>query len=228
MGADIRGAGTDVIKIHGVDMLRPSTYSIIPDQIEAGTYMVMAAATGSSLLIKNVIPKHLEAITDKLIASGAEVEEFDDSIRVTGGKVIKKINVKAMPHPGFPTDMQPQITAMLCRAEGTSIITEGVWEGGRFRYTDELKRMGANISVDGKMAVVEGVSKLTGAPVRAADLRAGAAMIIAALTAEGTTEIEDIHYIERGYENIVAKLTAVGADIQKIIVPDGDSVRQAQ
>ena len=228
MGADIRGAGTDVINIHGVDMLRPSTYSIIPDQIEAGTYMVMAAATGSSLLIKNVIPKHLEAITDKLIASGAEVEEFDDSIRVTGGKVIKKINVKAMPHPGFPTDMQPQITAMLCRAEGTSIITEGVWEGGRFRYTDELKRMGANISVDGKMAVVEGVSKLTGAPVRAADLRAGAAMIIAALTAEGTTEIEDIHYIERGYENIVAKLTAVGADIQKIIVPDGDSVRQAQ
>jgi len=228
MGADIRGAGTDVIKIHGVDMLRPSTYSIIPDQIEAGTYMVMAAATGSSLLIKNVIPKHLEAITDKLIASGAEVEEFDDSIRVTGGKVIKKINVKAMPHPGFPTDMQPQITAMLCRAEGTSIITEGVWEGGRFRYTDELKRIGANISVDGKMAVVEGVSKLTGAPVRAADLRAGAAMIIAALTAEGTTEIEDIHYIERGYENIVAKLTAVGADIQKIIVPDGDSVRQAQ
>ena len=228
MGADIRGAGTDVIKIHGVDMLRPSTYSIIPDQIEAGTYMVMAAATGSSLLIKNVIPKHLEAITDKLIASGAEVEEFDDSIRVTGGKVIKKINVKAMPHPGFPTDMQPQITAMLCRAEGTSIITEGVWEGGRFRYTDELKRMGANISVDGKMAVVEGVSKLTGAPVRAADLRAGAAMIIAALTAEGTTEIEDIHYIERGYENIVAKLTAVGADIQKIIVPDGDSMRQAQ
>ncbi|MBQ2751297.1 MAG: UDP-N-acetylglucosamine 1-carboxyvinyltransferase [Oscillospiraceae bacterium] len=228
MGADIRGAGTDVIKIHGVDMLRPSTYSIIPDQIEAGTYMVMAAATGSSLLIKNVIPKHLEAITDKLISSGAEVEEFDDSIRVTGGKVIKKINVKAMPHPGFPTDMQPQITAMLCRAEGTSIITEGVWEGGRFRYTDELKRMGANISVDGKMAVVEGVSKLTGAPVRAADLRAGAAMIIAALTAEGTTEIEDIHYIERGYENIVAKLTAVGADIQKIIVPDGDSMRQAQ
>ena len=228
MGADIRGAGTDVIKIHGVDMLRPSAYSIIPDQIEAGTYMVMAAATGSSLLIKNVIPKHLEAITDKLIASGAEVEEFDDSIRVTGGKVIKKINVKAMPHPGFPTDMQPQITAMLCRAEGTSIITEGVWEGGRFRYTDELKRMGANISVDGKMAVVEGVSKLTGAPVRAADLRAGAAMIIAALTAEGTTEIEDIHYIERGYENIVAKLTAVGADIQKIIVPDGDSMRQAQ
>ena len=174
-----------------------------------------------------LIPKHLEAITDKLIASGAEVEEFDDSIRVTGGQVIKKINVKAMPHPGFPTDMQPQITAMLCRAEGTSIITEGVWEGGRFRYTDELKRMGANISVDGKMAVVEGVSKLTGAPVRAADLRAGAAMIIAALTAEGTTEIEDIHYIERGYENMVSKLQAVGADIRKIVLPDGDTARQA-
>ena len=228
MGADIRGAGTDVIKVHGVDVLRPSTYSIIPDQIEAGTYMALAAATKSRLLIKNVIPKHLESITDKLIAAGAEVEEFDDSILVVGKEKINRINIKTMPHPGFPTDMQPQITAMLCRAEGTSIITEGVWEGGRFRYIDELKRMGANISVDGKMAVVEGVSKLTGAPVRATDLRAGAAMIIAALAAEGPTEIEDIQYIERGYENIVSKLQAVGADIQKIVTPDGDNVRQAQ
>ena len=227
MGADIRGAGTDVIKIHGVDILHPSTYSIIPDQIEAGTYMVLAASTGSKILIKNVIPKHLESITDKLTAVGAEVEEFDDSILVTGNSRINRINVKTMPHPGFPTDMQPQITAMLCRAEGTSIITEGVWEGGRFKYIDELKRMGANVSVEGKMAVVEGVSKLTGAPVRATDLRAGAALVIAALSAEGNTEIEDIQYIERGYENMVAKLKAVGADIQKIVVPDGDTARQA-
>ena len=227
MGADIRGAGTDVIKIHGVDILHPSTYSIIPDQIEAGTYMVMAASTGSKILIKNVIPKHLESITDKLIATGAEVEEFDDSILVTGNEKINRINVKTMPHPGFPTDMQPQITAMLCRAEGTSIITEGVWEGGRFKYIDELKRMGANVSVEGKMAVVEGVKKLSGAPVRATDLRAGAALVIAALSAEGTTEIEDIQYIERGYENMVSKLQAVGADIQKIVLPDGDTARQA-
>ncbi len=228
MGADIRGAGTDVIKVHGVDVLHPSTYSIIPDQIEAGTYMVLAAATGGDVLIKNVIPKHLESITDKLTAAGALVEELDDAVRVTGQAVISKVNVKTLPHPGFPTDMQPQITAMLCRAGGTSIITEGVWEGGRFKYIDELKRMGANISVDGKMAVIEGVTRLTGAPVKATDLRAGAALIIAALTAEGVTEIEDIEYIERGYENIVEKLTQLGADIKKQITPDSDIIRPAQ
>ena len=228
MGADIRGAGTDVIKVHGVDVLHPSTYSIIPDQIEAGTYMVLAAATGGDVLIKNVIPKHLESITDKLTAAGALVEELDDAVRVTGQAVISKVNVKTLPHPGFPTDMQPQITAMLCRAGGTSIITEGVWEGGRFKYIDELKRLGANISVDGKMAVIEGVTRLTGAPVKATDLRAGAALIIAALTAEGVTEIEDIEYIERGYENIVEKLTQLGADIKKQITPDSDIIRPAQ
>ncbi len=228
MGADIRGAGTDVIKVHGVDMLRPSTYSIIPDQIEAGTYMVLAAATGSDLLIKNVIPKHLESISDKLLAAGAIVEELDDAIRVTGQTVLNKVNVKTLPHPGFPTDMQPQITAMLCRACGTSIITEGVWEGGRFKYIDELKRMGANISVDGKMAVIEGVSRLTGAPVKATDLRAGAALVIAALAAEGVTEIEDIEHIERGYEKIVEKLIQIGADIKKQITPDSDVIRPAQ
>ncbi|WMJ83555.1 UDP-N-acetylglucosamine 1-carboxyvinyltransferase [Oscillospiraceae bacterium LTW-04] len=228
MGADIRGAGTDVIKVHGVDVLRPSTYSIIPDQIEAGTYMVLAAATGSDLLIKNVIPKHLESVTDKLEAAGAIVEELDDAVHVTGQATINKVNVKTLPHPGFPTDMQPQITAMLCRAGGTSIITEGVWEGGRFKYIDELKRMGANISVDGKMAVIEGVTRLTGAPVKATDLRAGAALIIAALAAEGVTEIEDIEHIERGYEKIVEKLVHIGADIKKQITPDSDMIRPAQ
>ena len=228
MGADVRGAGTDVIKIHGVDLLRPSSYSIIPDQIEAGTYMALAAACGGNLLIKNVIPKHLESITDKLVAAGAEVTEYDDSIRVAGSPVINRVNVKTMPHPGFPTDMQPQITALLCRAGGTSIVTEGVWEGGRFKYIDELKRMGANISVDGKMAVIEGVPKLTGARVRATDLRAGAALVIAGLCAEGVTEIENIEFIERGYECIVEKLRGVGADIQKVLVPDVEAVRPAQ
>ena len=225
MGADIRGAGTDVIKIHGVDLLHPSSYSIIPDQIEAGTYMVLAAATQSDLLIRNVIPKHLESITDKLLAAGAKVEEYDDSIRVIGQREINRTNVKTLPHPGFPTDMQPQLTAMLTRANGTSMISEGVWDS-RFKYVNELNRMGANISVDGKIAVVEGVAKLTGAPVRATDLRAGAAMIIAALMAEGTTEIENIDHIERGYERIVEKLTAIGADIRRVPVPD--TARPAQ
>ena len=219
MGADIRGAGTDVIKIHGVDVLRPSHYSIIPDQIEAGTYMVLAAATGSDILVKNVIPKHLESITDKLLAAGAMIEEFDEDIRVVGSRTLNRVNVKTLPHPGFPTDMQPQITAMLCCANGTSIITEGVWDA-RFRYVDELKRLGANISVDGKMAVIEGVPVLKGAPVKATDLRAGAALVIAALMAEGTTEIEDIDHIERGYELIVDKLLSLGADIRKVGIPD--------
>ena len=228
MGADIRGAGTDVIKVHGVDLLRPSSYSIIPDQIEAGTYMALAAATGSEIIIRNVIPKHLESIIDKLEAAGAEITEYDDAVRVAGRPEIRRVNVKTMPHPGFPTDMQPQMTALLCRAAGTSIITEGVWEGGRFKYIDELKRMGANISVDGKMAVIEGVSRLTGARVRATDLRAGAALVIAGLCAEGITEIENIEYIERGYEGIVEKLRGVGADIRKVTLPDAEAVRPAQ
>ena len=220
MGADIRGAGTDVIKIHGVDILHGTTYSIIPDQIEAGTYMVAAAATYGDVLIKNVSPKHLESITDKLVKSGAEVIEYDDSIRVRREAPIEKVNIKTMPHPGFPTDMQPQMTAMLTMAQGTSIVTEGVWDN-RMRYTDELKRMGAKIQVDGKVAVVEGVPSLSGAPVKATDLRAGAALLIAGLMAQGTTYIEDIHYIERGYENIVDKLVALGADIEKIDVVEG-------
>lgn len=219
MGADIRGAGTDVIKIHGVDFLRGTTYSIIPDQIEAGTYMVAAAATKGDVLIKNIIPKHLESITDKLIKAGVSVTENDDSIRVTREGPIEKISLKTMPHPGFPTDMQPQMTTLLSIASGTSIVTEGVWDN-RFKYVDELRRMGANIQVDGKVAVVEGVEGLTAAPVKATDLRAGAAMLIAGLMAKGTTEIEEIYHIERGYENIIEKLNSLGANIKKIEVPD--------
>jgi UDP-N-acetylglucosamine 1-carboxyvinyltransferase len=221
MGADIRGAGTDVIKIHGVDILHGTTYSIIPDQIEAGTYMVAAAATGGDVLVKNVIPKHMEAITDKLEKAGATVIEYDDSIRVMRDAELSKVNVKTLPHPGFPTDMQPQMTALLSIAHGTSIVTEGVWDN-RFRYVDELRRMGAQIQVDGKVAVIEGVPQLTGAPVRAVDLRAGAAVLIAAMTARGTTEIEDIEHIERGYEDIVEKLTALGANVRKVIIPEGN------
>ena len=215
MGADVRGAGTDVIKIHGVDLLRPSTYSIIPDQIEAGTYMVLAAATKGEILVKNVIPKHLESITDKLRAAGVTVEEFDEAVRVTAGVELKKVNIKTLPHPGFPTDMQPQIAVMLCCAQGTSIITEGVWEG-RFRYADEIKRMGALISVEGKMAVIEGVASLKGAQVMANDLRAGAALVIAALMAQGQSEIEGIEHIERGYEKMINKLLLLGADIKRV------------
>ena len=219
MGADIRGAGTDVIKIHGVDMLRGTTYSIIPDQIEAGTYMTMAAAAGGDVLVKNVIPKHLESITDKLLQAGVEVLEYDDSIRICRDGPLKKVNVKTMPHPGFPTDMQPQMTTLLSIAEGTSIVTEGVWDN-RFKYVDELRRMGAKIQVDGKVAVVEGVSQLKGAPVKATDLRAGAALLQAALCAQGQSQLEDIHYIERGYEDIIPKLQNLGANIKKVSVPD--------
>ncbi len=219
MGADVRGAGTDVIKIHGVDILHGTTYSIIPDQIEAGTYMVAAAATGGDVLVKNVIPKHLESIIEKLEKAGAVITEYDDAVRVTRDGELNKVNVKTMPHPGFPTDMQPQMTALLSMAAGTSIVTEGVWDN-RFRYVDELRRMGAIIQVDGKVAVVEGVSLLTGAPVRAVDLRAGAAVLIAAMAAKGLTEIEDIEHIERGYEDIADKLTALGANVKKTIVPE--------
>ena len=224
MGADIRGAGTDTIKIRGVERLSGGSYAIIPDQIEAGTYMVAAAATGGDVLIQNVIPKHLESITDKLRKAGAEVEEFDDSIRVRRTGPILPVNVKTMPHPGFPTDMQPQMATMLCCAGGTSIISEGVWDN-RFKYVDELRKMGANIQVDGKVAVIEGVEQLTGAPVRALDLRAGAAMLIAGLMADGCTEVEDIHHIERGYSDLVEKLNRLGADIRKVTCSDNETER---
>ncbi len=226
MGADVRGAGTDVIKIHGVESLHGCTYSIIPDQIEAGTYMVAAAATRGDVLIKNVIPKHLESISAKLVECGAQLTEYDDAIRVVATGRPKKCNIKTMPHPGFPTDMQPQMATLLALADGTSIISESVWDN-RFRYADQLVRMGAQIQVDGKMAVIEGVEKLKGAPIKATDLRAGAAMLIAGLVAEGTTEIEDIEHIERGYENYVEKLTALGADIKKVRIPDQFSASNA-
>ncbi len=219
MGADVTGAGTDVIKIRGVEKMYGTTYSIIPDQIEAGTYMAAAAATGGDIVVKNVIPKHLESITAKLQEMGVDVEEYDDAVRVFRQRPLVHCNVKTMPHPGFPTDMQPQIGILLSLAEGTSILTEDVW-GSRFRYIDELRRMGAMVQVDGKTAVFQGVDHLTAAPVRAVDLRAGAAMVIAALAASGTTEIEDIHHIERGYENLVEKLRAIGADIVRLEEPD--------
>lgn len=218
MGADIRGAGTDLIKIHGVEKLSGTTYSIIPDQIEAGTYMAAAAATGGDVLVKNVIPKHLESISAKLEEMGVEVTPYDDAVRIRREGKLTKCNIKTMPHPGFPTDMQPQICAVLAIAEGTSIVAEGVWDN-RFRYTEELRRLGVKVSVEGRVAVFEGVPRLKAAPVKATDLRAGAAVIIAALTAEGTTEIEEIQHIERGYEDIEQKLRALGADIRRVHVP---------
>ena len=226
MGADIRGAGTDVIKIRGVERLEGTTYTIIPDQIEAGTYMFAAAATGGNVLVKNVIPKHLESITAKLEEMGVTVEEYDDSVRVYRERPLMRTNIKTMPHPGFPTDMQPQASVLLSIAEGTSIVTEGVWDN-RFRYVDQLTRMGAQIQVDGKIAVITGVSHLTGAPVVATDLRAGAAMILAGLVADGVTEIEDIIYIERGYENVVEKFKALGADISVVSIKPGEAIRKA-
>ena len=226
MGANIMGAGTDVIKIRGVKQLRGGAYSIIPDQIEAGTYMAAVAAAGGDVLIQNVIPKHLDCITAKLVEMGVEVEELDDAVRVRRSGPISRTNVKTMPYPGFPTDMQPQIAAVLCLANGTSVLTEGVWDS-RYRYVDEFRRMGAHIQVDGKVAVIEGVPALTGAPVHACDLRAGAAMVIAGLAAQGVTEVDGIYHIERGYENLVGKLAGVGADIRTITVPDEDAKSQA-
>jgi UDP-N-acetylglucosamine 1-carboxyvinyltransferase len=225
MGADIRGAGTDIIKIHGVKQLHGTTYSIIPDQIEAGTYMVAAAATGGDVLVKNVIPKHLESITAKLVEAGATVEEFDEAVRVYRTKPLTSCMVKTLPHPGFPTDMQPQFATMLCIANGTSTVHEAVWDN-RFRYVEQLTRMNAKIKVDGSIAIIEGVDHLTSAPVKAVDLRAGAAMIIAGLIAKGTTEIEDIRHIQRGYETIIEKFRALGADISLISVPDVDEAKQ--
>ena len=223
MGADIMGAGTDVIKINGVERLMGGTYSIIPDQIEAGTYMAAVAATGGSVTVKNVIPKHLECISVKLAEMGCEIEEGDDWVRVTRNGPMKKIRVKTLPYPGFPTDMQPQLAAALCLAEGTSVVTEGVWEN-RYRYADELRRMGASIQVDGKVAVIEGVAQYSPATVSACDLRAGAAMVIAALAAPGVSQVENIVYIQRGYEDLVEKLTGLGADIRQEPVADEDAV----
>jgi UDP-N-acetylglucosamine 1-carboxyvinyltransferase len=223
MGADIRGAGTDVIKIRGVEHLHGTTYATIPDQIEAGTYMVAAAATKGDVVIANVIPKHLESITAKLRKCGVHVEESDESVHVWVDSPIQPTSLKTMPHPGFPTDMQPQFSTLLTMAAGTSKITEDIFNN-RFRYVAELRKMGADISVEGKVAVIEGVKVLKGAPVSATDLRAGAAMIIAGLAAEGITEIDNIFYIERGYERIDEKLRGLGADINRVILPDTDSV----
>ncbi len=214
-GADIRGAGTDVIKIRGVERMHGATYSIIPDQIEAGSYMVAAVATAGDVLIKNVIPKHLDPITTKLVKAGAVVEEFDDSLRIYRTGELSPVKINTMPHPGFPTDMQPLMGVLLSVANGTSTVTEGIWDN-RFRYVDELAKMGSNIQVDGQVAVIEGVEKLLPAPLRASDLRAGAALVVAALMTEGTSEIDDIAHVQRGYEDIVQKLQALGADITQV------------
>ena len=219
MGADITGAGTDMIKIRGVDKLRGGEYSIIPDQIEAGTYMAAVTAAGGEVRVCNVIPKHMECITAKLVEMGAEVEEEGDSLIVRRHGPLQRTNVKTMFYPGFPTDMHPQIAAVLCLANGTSVITEGVWDN-RYRYTEEFRRLGAKIQVDGKIAIIEGVEKLTGAPMEACDLRAGAGVIIAGLAAQGTSEISNVKHIERGYEDIIGKLSRIGADIRVVEVPD--------
>ena len=223
MGANIMGAGTSVIKIRGVNSLNGTNYSIIPDQIEAGTYMAAAVATKGDVLIENVTPKHLESIIAKLRETGAKITEYDEAVRVTMTERPKKCNVKTMPHPGFPTDMQPQMATVLAVANGTSIVTEGVWDN-RFRYIEQLTLMGADIQVDGKTAVITGVNQLGGAPVKAVDLRAGAAMIIAGLVANGVTEIEEIERIDRGYEDVVEKFTNLGANIKRVYLPDGQKI----
>lgn len=223
MGADIRGAGTDVIKVRGVEYLKGITYGIIPDQIEAGTYMVAAAATRGNVLIKNVIPKHLESITTNLRKIGVTVEEFDESVRVSVDGTIMKTNIKTMPHPGFPTDMQPQLSTLLTIADGTSIVTDDIFDN-RFRYVAELRKMGADITVKDKVAIIQGVKGLKGAPVKATDLRAGAALIIAGLCADGTTEIDDIFHVERGYECVDEKFAKLGADIKRVYVAEKGSM----
>ena len=216
MGADIRGAGTEVIKVRGVDNMHGCTYSIIPDQIEAGTYMVAAAATGGDVTINNVIPKHLESITNKIEDCGVTVIEGDESVRIISeGRRCKACRVKTAPHPGFPTDMQPQIATLLCTCNGTSTVVEDVWDN-RFKYIDQLRRMGANIIVNGDTALITGVDTLNGAPVEADDLRAGAAMVIAGLMADGETTVGNIKLIDRGYEKLIEKLTGVGADIARV------------
>ena len=215
MGANIRGAGTDVIRIVGVEKLHKTEYSVIPDQIEAGTFMLAVAATGGNVLVKNVIPKHLEATTAKLVEVGCKVEEYDDAVRVISDGKLKSTQVTTLPYPGFPTDMQPQMAVLLAIADGTSTVTESIFEN-RFKYVDELTRMGANIKVEGNIAIISGVSKYTGARVNAPDLRAGAALVIAGLAGEGITVVDDIYYIQRGYETLEIKLRGIGAEIEKV------------
>ena len=222
MGANIKGAGTDVIRIKGVSHLHGTDYAIIPDQIEAGTFMFAAAVTKGDVTVKNVIPKHLESSTAKLLEIGCEIEESDDAVRVVAAKPLRHTQVKTLPYPGFPTDMQPQITVALALSQGTSIVTESIFEN-RFKYVDELTRMGANIKVEGNTAIVDGVSKYTGAKISAPDLRAGAALVLAALAADGYSVVEDIHYIQRGYEDFHLKLQSLGAQIDKV-----DSERELQ
>ena len=215
MGANIRGAGTDVIRIVGVEKLHKTEYSVIPDQIEAGTFMFAAAATKGDVTVKNVIPKHLEATTAKLLEAGCEVEEFDDAVRVVASKPLRHTQVTTLPYPGFPTDMQPQMSVVLGIAQGTSTVTESIFEN-RFKYVDELTRMGADIKVESNIAIINGVKNFTGARVSAPDLRAGAALVIAGLSAQGVTIIDDIHYIQRGYEAFEEKLEGLGAQIQRV------------
>ena len=215
MGANIRGAGTDVIRIVGVEKLHKTEYSIIPDQIEAGTFMFAAAATKGDVTVKNVIPKHLEATTAKLIEAGCEVEEFDDAVRVVSSKPLRHTQVTTLAYPGFPTDMQPQMAVVLGIAQGTSTVTESIFEN-RFKYVDELTRMGADIKVESNIAIINGVKNYTGARVSAPDLRAGAALVIAGLSAEGITTVDDIYFIERGYEDFDKKLQSLGAQIEKV------------
>ncbi len=215
MGANIKGAGTDVIRINGVSKLHKTEYTIIPDQIEAGTYMMAAAITKGDITVKNVIPKHLECISAKLIEIGCEIEESDDAVRVVATKRLNNTQVKTLPYPGFPTDMQPQMTVTLGLSNGISIVTESIFDN-RFKYVDELARMGADIKVEGNTAIISGISKYTGASVSAPDLRAGAALVLAGLAAEGLTVIDDIKYIERGYEDFPLKLKHLGAHMEKI------------
>lgn len=225
MGANIKGAGTDVIRIKGVEKLHGSEYSIIPDQIEAGTFMIAAAATRGDVLVKNVIPKHLDAITAKLVEIGCEVEEFDDAVRVVATKRLGNTQVKTLPYPGFPTDMQPQIATLLALSVGTSVVTESIFEN-RFKYVDELARMGADIKVEGNMAVINGVEGFMGAAISAPDLRAGAALVVAGLVAEGFTIIDQIEYVERGYEEFEGKFVGLGANMEKIDVNDERALKK--
>lgn len=215
MGANIKGAGTDVIRIKGVESLHKTNYSIVPDMIEAGTFMFAAAATKGDVLVKNIIPKHLEAMTAKLLEMGCEIEEFDEAIRVSAKHRLTRTHVKTQPYPGFPTDMQPQIAVALALAKGTSIVTESIFDN-RFKYCDELSRMGANVKVEGNVAIIDGVEHFTGARVSSPDLRAGAALVIAGLSAEGITVIDDIVYIQRGYEDFENKLASLGAIIERV------------
>ncbi len=215
MGANIKGAGTDTIKIVGVDKLHGCKHTVIPDQIEAGTYMVAAAATHGDVIVKGIIPKHLESIIAKMSEMGVKIEEYDEELRVTTDGRLKRIDIKTQPYPGFPTDMQQLMAVLLALADGVSVITENVYEG-RFKYLDELKKMGVNAKVEGRIAVIEGTQKLTGAPLTATDLRAGAAMVIAGLAASGTTEVKNIYHIDRGYESMEKKLQKLGANIKRV------------